>query len=65
MFLFTKTYDIIVFMFKKCININFIKWKENNYKDMDRFEQTKKAGLLGIAGNLFLLIIKGTARFYV
>lgn len=27
---------------------------------MDRFEQTKKAGLLGILGNLFLLIIKGT-----
>ena len=26
---------------------------------MDRFEQTKKAGLLGILGNLFLLIIKG------
>lgn len=30
---------------------------------MDRFEQTKKAGLLGILGNLFLLIIKGTAGF--
>ena len=30
---------------------------------MDRFEQTKKAGLLGILGNLFLLIIKGTVGF--
>lgn len=27
---------------------------------MERFEKTKKAGLLGILGNLFLLIIKGT-----
>ncbi len=27
---------------------------------MDRFVETKKAGLLGIFGNLFLLIIKGT-----
>ena len=30
---------------------------------MDRFEQTKKAGLLGILGNLSLLIIKGTVGF--
>ncbi len=30
---------------------------------MDRFKQTKKAGLLGILGNLFLLIIKGTVGF--
>jgi len=30
---------------------------------MNRFEQTKKAGLLGILGNLFLLIIKGTVGF--
>lgn len=30
---------------------------------MDRFEQTKKAGLFGILGNLFLLIIKGTVGF--
>lgn len=30
---------------------------------MDRFIQTKKAGLFGIVGNLFLLIIKGTVGF--
>lgn len=30
---------------------------------MERFEQTKKAGLLGILGNLFLLIIKGAVGF--
>ncbi len=30
---------------------------------MDRFGETKKAGLLGIAGNLFLLIIKATVGF--
>lgn len=30
---------------------------------MDRFEQTKKAGLFGIVGNIFLLIIKGTVGF--
>lgn len=30
---------------------------------MDRFEQTKKAGLYGIIGNIFLLIIKGTVGF--
>lgn len=30
---------------------------------MDRFSQTKKAGLLGIFGNLFLLIIKGAVGF--
>lgn len=30
---------------------------------MDRFKQTKKAGLFGILGNLFLLIIKGTVGF--
>ncbi len=27
---------------------------------MDRFKQTKRAGLFGILGNLFLLVIKGT-----
>ncbi len=32
---------------------------------MDRFEQTKKAGLLGILGNLFLLIIKVAARLFL
>lgn len=32
---------------------------------MDRFEQTKKAGLFGILGNLFLLIIKGVARLFL
>lgn len=30
---------------------------------MERYEKTKKAGLLGIIGNLFLLIIKGTVGF--
>lgn len=30
---------------------------------MNRFEQTKKAGLFGILGNLLLLIIKGTVGF--
>ncbi len=30
---------------------------------MNRFEQTKRAGLFGILGNLFLLIIKGTGGF--
>ena len=30
---------------------------------MDRFKQTKRAGLFGILGNLFLLIIKGTVGF--
>lgn len=30
---------------------------------MDRFEQTKKAGLYGIIGNIFLLIIKGAVGF--
>lgn len=30
---------------------------------MNRFEQTKRAGLFGILGNLFLLIIKGTVGF--
>lgn len=30
---------------------------------MERFKETKKAGLLGIVGNLFLLIIKGSAGF--
>lgn len=30
---------------------------------MDRFEQTKKAGLLGIVGNIFLLVIKATVGF--
>lgn len=30
---------------------------------MDRFEQTKKAGLFGIVGNIFLLVIKGTVGF--
>ena len=27
---------------------------------MDRFDSTKKAGILGIIGNIFLLIIKAT-----
>lgn len=31
---------------------------------MDRYESTKKAGILGILGNIFLLIIKSTARIY-
>jgi len=30
---------------------------------MDRFEQTKRAGLFGIFGNIFLLVIKGTVGF--
>lgn len=30
---------------------------------MDRFEVTKKVGLFGILGNIFLLIIKGTVGF--
>lgn len=30
---------------------------------MERFEQTRRAGLLGILGNLFLLVIKGTVGF--
>lgn len=30
---------------------------------MERFKETKKAGLLGIFGNLFLLIIKGSIGF--
>lgn len=30
---------------------------------MDRFAETKKAGILGIVGNIFLLIIKGTIGF--
>lgn len=30
---------------------------------MDRFVETKKAGILGIIGNIFLLIIKGTIGF--
>ena len=30
---------------------------------MDRFNSTKKAGLLGIGGNIFLLIIKGIIGF--
>lgn len=30
---------------------------------MDRFKETKRAGLLGIFGNIFLLIIKGTIGF--
>ena len=30
---------------------------------MDRFVETKKAGILGIVGNIFLLIIKGTIGF--
>lgn len=30
---------------------------------MDRYEVTKKAGLLGILGNIFLLIIKGSIGF--
>lgn len=30
---------------------------------MERFKETKRAGLLGIFGNLFLLIIKGTIGF--
>lgn len=30
---------------------------------MNRFEETKKAGLFGIIGNIFLLIIKGTVGF--
>ena len=29
---------------------------------MDRYESTKKAGILGILGNMFLLIIKSTVR---
>ena len=31
---------------------------------MNRYEQTKKAGLFGILGNVFLLIIKAATRFY-
>ena len=30
---------------------------------MDRFESTKKAGILGIIGNIFLLIIKASVGF--
>lgn len=30
---------------------------------MDKFEETKKASLLGILGNIFLLVIKGTIGF--
>lgn len=30
---------------------------------MDRYESTKKASILGIMGNIFLLIIKGTVGF--
>jgi len=29
---------------------------------MNRYEQTKKAGLFGIFGNIFLLVIKAAAR---
>ena len=32
---------------------------------MDRYESTKKAGILGIIGNIFLLIIKASVRFYL
>ena len=38
---------------------------KKEFKNMDRFKQTKTAGLLGIIGNLFLLIIKGTTRIYI
>ena len=31
--------------------------------DDNRFKQTKKVGILGILGNIFLLIIKGTIGF--
>lgn len=31
---------------------------------MDRFKETKKAGLLGILGNIFLLVIKGSIGFF-
>ena len=30
---------------------------------MDRFNQTKKASILGVVGNLFLLVIKGIVGF--
>ena len=30
---------------------------------MDRFEVTKKAGILGIVGNIFLLVIKSIVGF--
>ena len=30
---------------------------------MDRYESAKRAGILGILGNLFLLIIKGFVGF--
>ena len=30
---------------------------------MDRFDSTKKAGIFGIIGNIFLLVIKGTIGF--
>ena len=32
--------------------------------DDNRFSQTKKVGILGILGNIFLLIIKGTIGFW-
>ena len=32
---------------------------------MDRYESTKKTGILGIIGNIFLLIIKASVRFYL
>ena len=44
---------------------NTIEGLKKEFKNMDRFKQTKTAGLLGIIGNLFLLIIKGTTRIYI
>ena len=32
---------------------------------MDRKKKKKKAGILGIIGNIFLLIIKASVRFYL
>lgn len=29
-----------------------------------RFKKTKKVGILGVIGNLFLLLIKGIVRFF-
>ena len=42
---------------------NKIQYEMKRDITMERFEKTKKAGLYGILGNIFLLIIKGTAGF--
>jgi len=60
MFSFNLIFLMFIFLFFYVIILFIVNWKE---PVMNRYECANKAGILGILGNLFLLVIKGFAGF--